>query len=121
MLHALLAILACQLIGETLARVLQAGLGLGLPGPVLGMILMLGLMRASARFTALIRPVAQGILANLSLLFVPAGVGVVGHLGTLGSQTMAILLAVVGSTILAIAAGAVTFAFVARITGSRDD
>lgn len=121
MLHALLAILACQLIGETLARVLASGLGAGLPGPVLGMVLMLGLMRASARFAALIRPVAQGILAHLSLLFVPAGVGVVGHLATLGSQTAAILLAVVGSTILAIAAGAVTFAFVARLTGSNDD
>lgn len=121
MLHALLAILACQLIGETLARALGASFGAGLPGPVLGMVLMLGLMRASARFGALIRPVAQGILAHLSLLFVPAGVGVVGHLATLGNQTAAILLAVVGSTILAIAAGAVTFAFVARITGSADD
>lgn len=118
---ALLALLACQLIGETLARVLASGFGLGLPGPVLGMILMLGALRASARLTDTIRPVAQGILAHLSLLFVPAGVGVVGHLATLGGQTVAILLAVIASTILAIAAGAVTFTLVARMTGSADD
>ncbi len=119
--HALLAILACQLIGETFARFLGTSLGAGLPGPVLGMVLMLGLMRTSARFATLIRPMAQGILAHLSLLFVPAGVGVVGHLATLGNQTAALLLAVVGSTILAIAAGAMTFSLVARLTGSTDD
>jgi putative effector of murein hydrolase LrgA (UPF0299 family) len=116
MLHALVLILACQLAGETLAR----ATGLGLPGPVLGMVLMLGAMVALPRLTALMRPTAQGILSHLSLLFVPAGVGVVGHVATLGGQTFAILAAVVGSTILAIAAGALTFATVARLTGATD-
>lgn len=117
MLHALIAILACQLLGETAAR----ALGLPLPGPVLGMVLMIGLIAAFPRMLAMIRPTAQGILAHLSLLFVPAGVGVVGHIATLGNQTAAILFAVVASTVLAIAAGALTFAAVARLTGSRDD
>ena len=117
MLHALIAILTLQLLGEAIARALQ----LPLPGPVLGMVMMLSLLVASPRFAALVRPTAQGILAHLSLLFVPAGVGVVGHFATLGDQTAAILLAVVVSTILAIAAGALTFAAVARLTGSRDD
>ncbi|MEF3048333.1 CidA/LrgA family protein [Pseudotabrizicola sp. L79] len=112
MLHALLLILSCQLAGEALAR----AAGLPLPGPVLGMIVLLGLMLASARITALVRPVAQGILAHLSLLFVPAGVGVVGHLATLGSQTLAILTAILVSTVLAIGVGALTFVAVARLT-----
>ena len=117
MLHALIAILSLQLLGEAAARALS----LPLPGPVLGMVLMLALLVASRRFSALIRPTAQGILAHLSLLFVPAGVGVVGHFATLGGQTAAIAVAVVGSTILAIAVGALTFAAVARLTGARDD
>jgi holin-like protein len=117
MLHALTAILICQLLGETAAR----ALGLSLPGPVLGMVLMLVALVAFPRFAQTIRPTAQGILAHLSLLFVPAGVGVVGHVTTLGDQTFAILVAVVASTVLAIAAGAVTFAAVARLTGSQDD
>lgn len=117
MLHALLLILACQLAGETAAR----AAGLPLPGPVLGMILLLLLMGLSDRITALVRPVAQGILAHLSLLFVPAGVGVVGHLATLGGQTLAIVTAVVVSTILAIGVGALTFVAVARLTGTQED
>ena len=117
MLHAMTAILICQLLGETAARALH----LPLPGPVLGMVLMLGLLVAYPPLLQTLRATAQGILMHLSLLFVPAGVGVVGHISTLGDQTAAILLAVVGSTIAAIAAGALTFAAVARLTGSQDD
>lgn len=117
MLHALIAILILQLIGETLSR----ALGLPVPGPVLGLVLMVGLLVASRRFTDLVRPTAQGLLSHLSLLFVPAGVGVVGHFATLGDQTAAILLAVLGSTVLAITVGALVFAAVARLTGSQDD
>lgn len=115
--YSLLALLACQLAGEAVAR----ASGLPLPGPVLGMVMLLALLVLSPRFTALVRTVAQGILAHLSLLFVPAGVGVVGHFATLGTQTAALLFAVVASTILAIAAGALTFAAVARLTGSQDE
>jgi putative effector of murein hydrolase LrgA (UPF0299 family) len=117
MLHALLLILGCQLAGETVAR----ATGLPLPGPVLGMVLLLVLMAASDRVTGLVRPAAQGLLAHLSLLFVPAGVGVVGHVATLGGQSLAILAAVIGSTALAIAAGVLTFSAVARLTGNTDD
>jgi putative effector of murein hydrolase LrgA (UPF0299 family) len=117
MLHALLLILGCQLAGETVSR----ATGLPLPGPVLGMVLLLVLMAASDRVTGLVRPAAQGLLAHLSLLFVPAGVGVVGHVATLGGQSLAILAAVIGSTALAIAAGVLTFSAVARLTGNTDD
>lgn len=117
MLHALLIILACQLAGETVAR----ATGLPLPGPVLGMTLLLALMVLSTKITDMIRPVAQAILSRLSLLFVPAGVGVVGHVSTLGNQTFALVAAILISTVLAIAIGALTFSAVARLTGASDD
>jgi putative effector of murein hydrolase LrgA (UPF0299 family) len=117
MIHSLLGILLCQLAGETFARFTE----LPIPGPVVGMVLMLALLAASPWFCEQIRPVAQSILSHLSLLFVPAGVGVVGHLTTLGTQTVAVFIAVVVSTALAIAAGAVTFSAVARLTGSTDE
>lgn len=117
MIHTLIALLACQLAGEAGARLL----GLPVPGPVIGMVLMLGLLVVWPRLAVLARPTAEGILANLSLLFVPAGVGVVGHLSTLGTQAASLLVAVVVSTVLAIAAGAAAFVLVARLTGAADE
>lgn len=117
MIPALLAILICQLIGETLAR----ATALPVPGPVLGMALMLAALRLSPRLQALVRPVAEGILRNLLLLFVPAGVGAALQFTALGAATGPVLAAVALSTVLAIAAGAGTFALIARATGNRDD
>lgn len=116
MIHALALILAFQLTGEALAR----GLGLPVPGPVLGLALLLALLVALPRLAEVLRPTARGILAHLSLLFVPAGVGVVGHLQTLGEAALPLALALIVSTVLAIGAGALTFAALARRGDSRD-
>lgn len=116
MIHALSLILLCQLGGEVLVR----WLGLPVPGPVLGMGFMLVLLSASARIAALVIPVGEGILRHIALLFVPAGVGVVGHLDRLGPEAAALAVAIVVSTSLAIAAGALAFVLVARLTGSED-
>ena len=112
MIQALTLILLCQLAGEAVAR----GLGLPVPGPVLGLGLMLGLLAASDRIAAAVVPVGQGILRHLSLLFVPAGVGVVGHLDRLGPEAAWLMVAIVVSTVLAIAAGALAFRVVAWLT-----
>lgn len=117
MIRALALILACQLAGEIASR----GLGLPVPGPVLGLALLWGLMSASVTLADLVRPVGEGILRHLSLLFVPAGVGVVGHLDRLGPQALALGVAILVSTALAIAAGAGAFVLVARLTGAHDD
>ena len=117
MIASLALILLAQLLGEVLAR----GAGVPVPGPVIGMVLMLLLFIAKPWIATAIRPTAQGLLGHLSLLFVPAGVGVVGHAAALGSDGLAILLALIGSTVAAIAVGAVTFSALARITGHADD
>lgn len=117
MIHALLAILLCQMAGEVTARLT----GLPVPGPVIGLVLLTLGLSASARLRDIVRPVAQGVLGNLSLLFVPAGVGVMGHLSSLGAHAGALSVILVGSTAAAIAVGALTFAAVARLTGSTDD
>lgn len=117
MIHALVILLACQLAGEATAR----GLGLTLPGPVLGMVLLLACFGAIPRLAEVMRPLASGILGHMSLLFVPAGVGVVGHFGALGGQGVGLVVALIVSTVAAIAVGALTFAGVARLTGNRDE
>ncbi|MCJ2015343.1 CidA/LrgA family protein [Methylobacterium sp. J-076] len=105
MIASLALILLAQLAGEAIAR----GFGLPVPGPVIGMGLMLGflLLRDAERspLRRLLPPplvdgslegIAKGLLANLSLMFVPAGVGVVGRLDLLKTQgaTLAIILLV---------------------------
>lgn len=116
MIHAMTLILLCQLAGETLSRLL----GLPVPGPVLGMAFLFALMVSFDQVAQLVRPLGEGILRHLSLLFVPAGVGVVGHLRLLGENALAIGLALTISTVLAIAAGALAFTAVARLTGKDD-
>lgn len=110
-------LLVFQLVGEGLSR---AALPV-MPGPVLGLVLLLAAMVAFPRLAEAIRPTANGILSHLSLLFVPAGVGVVGHLDLIASHGVALVAALAVSTILAIAVGALVFVGVARVTGAGDD
>lgn len=117
MIASVTLLLVFQLLGEVLVRLA----GLPVPGPVAGMVLLLAAMMGSARLAAVVQPAGQGILQHLSLLFVPAGVGVVGHLATLGTQGIGILVALLVSTVLAMAAAALVFVGVARLTGARDD
>ncbi len=93
--------LGLQLLGEVLVGVT----GLPLPGPVVGMaLLFLGLTVAGeARVPDGLEATARGLLGHLSLLFVPAGVGVLVHLAVLRDQGLAIALALVGSTLITVA------------------
>ena len=59
----------------------------------------------------------KGLLAHLSLLFVPAGAGVIGRLDVLAAHGVALAVALVVSTALALVATVLTFAYVARRTG----
>ena len=97
-LQGLAILLLCQSAGEAAARLLH----LPLPGPVLG---MLGLAAALAwpRLQAPVGPAADALLAHLSLLFVPVGVGVMTHLGLVSQYGMRLLLAVVVSTWIGLA------------------
>ena len=66
-------LLIFQLIGEALNKALQ----LPVPGPVLGLILLLFALRILPPLRLQIGQSADAILAHLSLLFIPAGVGVI--------------------------------------------
>ncbi|MCC2095553.1 MAG: CidA/LrgA family protein [Hyphomicrobiales bacterium] len=121
MIVALATLLLCQLAGEALAR----GLGLPVPGPVLGATLLLALLFLRERTRAILpREINDGaldnaaslLLANLSLLFVPAGVGVIQNLQVLRSHGVALTLALIVSTILGLLVTAIVFRFVASLT-----
>ena len=83
--------LICQLAGEAAVRLLS----LPIPGPVVGMALLFVLMLGRAPLPAALGDTADGLLRNLSLLFVPAGVGVVQHLDRLGVDGLRLFAVVV--------------------------
>ncbi len=113
MLHALTAILCCQLVGE----VVVAFTGLPVPGPVVGMVLLfLGLLVLGKVPTGLAQ-VGDGLLQNLSLLFVPAGVGVMLHLSTLREEAVPLTLALVISAAVGLVVTALAMRALSRLSG----
>jgi putative effector of murein hydrolase LrgA (UPF0299 family) len=108
-------LLSCQLVGEVVAR----GTGVPIPGPVLGLALLLVLLWARPSLVDAMRPTVGIILANLSLMFVPAGVGVIGNLDVLSEDWLALLVVLVVSTLLAMLAAVGTFLGVRRLTEGR--
>ncbi len=122
MIRGFAALLACQLVGEVVAR----GLGLPVPGPVLGLVLVvLALHLVHRRHpgdpsawerTDVVR-VSDGLLGGLALLFVPAGVGVVQYLGLLRQQALALGAALVVSTVLTLLVTVLVFVGVNRLMG----
>jgi len=113
-------ILLCQLAGEILVR----GLKLPMPGPVIGLVLLLALLLARDRFAVLARGPLQGdgvenasrgLLANLSLLFVPAGVGVVQKLDLVTEHGIAFLGVLAISVLVTLLVTVATFLAASRL------
>ena len=111
MLSAISLILAFQVIGELISRFT----GIPVPGPVIGMMLMLFAFFLKDDLIDRIRPTAGGLLSNLSLLFVPAGVGII-HYGDLYiEEGLGIAAVLVFSTLIAMLVTAYTIIFVEKL------
>ena len=120
MIASLSLILLCQLAGEVIVR----GLSLPMPGPVVGLLLLLLLLLARDRFGVLARgPLRQdgvenasrGLLAHLSLLFVPAGVGVMQKLDVVADHGIAIAAVLAISVVLTLLMTVATFLAASRL------
>lgn len=101
-LQGLALLLVLQAAGEVAAR----ALGLPLPGPVIGLLIALPLL-AWAPVAARVEAIARVLLAHLSLLFVPVGVGVVVHLQALLPHGWKLALVLLVSTAMGLAVTAV--------------
>ena len=109
-LRGMVWLLVFQSSGELLAR----GLALPLPGPVIGMLLLL----LALRWPAVQKPVsdtAKFLLSHLSLLFVPVGVGVMTHISLVSQYGVRMLAVVVLSTLAGLTVTALVLHFL------RDD
>jgi len=119
-------ILLCQLGGEIMVR----ALGVPVPGPVLGFVGLLVLLLARDRWSALalgpLRPGAvegasKALLANLSLMFVPAGVGVIQKLDLIAAHGAAIFVVLALSVVITLLVTVGTFLIVGRLLTTGDE
>lgn len=117
MIGALTILLVFQLIGEALAR----GLDLPIPGPVIGMGLLFAALVLRQGPSAELRGTATGILQHLSLLFIPAGTGVMLHFQRLADEWLPLTVALIASTALSIAVSALLLRALVRRTPHGED
>ena len=113
MLNALTLILCCQLVGELVITALP----LPVPGPVIGMVLLFTILLVRGSVPDSVGKLADGLLAHLSLLFVPAGVGVMLHFRLLGDDWLPIAVALLVSSVATVIVTALMMSWLGRRTG----
>jgi holin-like protein len=123
MIGGLALLLIAQLLGEVIANLF----GLPIPGQVIGMVLLLLTLMVSGskgkgacRICPGLEDASQGLLKYLALLFVPAGTGVVAYFALIRQEWLAITVALVGSTAIAIAVTAFAMRAMIRRGGTAD-
>ncbi|HQV27161.1 MAG TPA: CidA/LrgA family protein [Thermoflexales bacterium] len=104
MLASLALLLGYQLVGEVVARALN----LPIPGPVIGMLLLLLTLIIRGQAPEPLKRLSHELLQHLALLFVPAGVGIIAHFQLLQAEWVSLTLALVISLILTLAVTALS-------------
>jgi holin-like protein len=107
-------ILLCQLAGETIVLLT----GLPVPGPVLGMLLLLGWLFLRGGISEDVGRTADALLAHFSLLFVPGRGRRDAALGAHPGQWPAIAAALLLGTSITLAVTALTMAGAQRLSSA---
>ncbi len=110
MLIGLMVLLICQLLGEWVVLALE----LPVPGPVMGMVLLLVGLVIKRQVPDLIRQPSEGLLRHLTLLFVPAGVGLMVHAELIAAEWLIIMVALVVSTVVTVLVTALVLKLLTR-------
>jgi holin-like protein len=114
MIRALSILLIFQLVGEVISRAWH----LPVPGPVLGMLLLFIVLLVKGSTPPELKDTASTILQHLSLLFVPAGVGVMVHFSLIQQEWLPLLITLIGSALITMAVTALSMLYLRRLTRS---
>lgn len=109
-LNGITLLLTYQLVGEVTVRLLS----LPIPGPVLGMVMLFITLLVRGHTPEPLNTASSALLSHLSLLFVPAGVGMMVHFDRIASEWLPITLALFFSTLLTMVATAGVMHFTSR-------
>ncbi|MCL7943565.1 CidA/LrgA family protein [Marinobacter sp. ATCH36] len=101
-LNGITLLLVYQLAGEITVRLLAVPI----PGPVLGMVMLFLTLMIRGKTPEPLQNASTALLSHLSLLFVPAGVGMMAHFGRIAEEWLPIALTLFLSTIITMVATA---------------
>jgi holin-like protein len=110
MIGALALLFVCQLAGEAVHRLA----GLALPGSVIGMLLLIGWLALVQKERPTLEAVSAWLTAHLSIMFVPAAVGLIEQGPALSRYGVGLVVATAVSTVLTMAVTALVFRWAAR-------
>ncbi|AFP29275.1 MULTISPECIES: CidA/LrgA family protein [Marinobacter] len=116
LINGITLLLIYQLAGEVSVRLL----GLPVPGPVMGMVMLFITLMIRGQMAKAVEPACIALLGHLSLLFVPAGVGLIVHFNRLGNEWLPISVTLLLSTIITMAVTALVMQWVTRLTARRE-
>ncbi|MQY41635.1 CidA/LrgA family protein [Epibacterium sp. SM1969] len=116
MLGFLTVILLCQLGGELVV----GALNLPIPGPVMGMAILFVILILRGDVPKGLEDTANGLLRMMSLLFVPAGTGVILHFQLIGQALLPLSLALILSTTATIAITALLMRWLSKPEAQQD-
>lgn len=116
-LNGITILLIYQLVGEMGALFL----GIPVPGPVLGMILLFLTLSIRGGVTASLDSASSALLSHLSLLFVPAGVGMMVHFNRIFNEWKPITIALLLSTVITMLASAAIMLVTSRLLSRRTE
>jgi holin-like protein len=117
----MLASITLLLVYQTIGEVLVHTLNLPIPGPVVGMLMLFITLVIRKSVTQELRDTSQGLLQHLSLLFVPAGVGVMSHFARISDEWLPLLVALLVSTVLTIAVTALTMSGLLKLSSKHKE
>lgn len=108
-------LLIYQLTGEVLVLLF----GLPVPGPVLGMILLFATLLLKGGSNDTLDTTSSTLLSHLSLLFIPAGVGMIVHLNLIADEWLPIVLTLILSTLITLSASTAIMWLASRLISRR--
>ncbi|MCG7198646.1 CidA/LrgA family protein [Marinobacter pelagius] len=109
-LNGITLLLVYQLVGEITVRLL----GVPIPGPVLGMVMLFITLWIRGSTPESVETASTALLSHLSLLFVPAGVGMMAHFSRIADEWLPITLALLLSTVITMVATALVMQLTTR-------
>jgi holin-like protein len=113
MLYAITCLFIFQLFGEVLVQ----WLGLPVPGPLIGMLLLFGALMVRGGVPEGLRDTAGELLRHLMLLFIPAVAAVMMYFERVGREWLPFLVASIGGAAVTLVVSAFTLRWMLKRTG----